>query len=269
MFAEIDNGRFRIKIAGSVDELTSLQRFRYSIFSREARVRSDSGLDADVYDPFCDHIMVTEKETGRIVGTYRLHPGSRLDASLGFYCENEFHLENLPVEKSRILELGRSCVHPDFRDGSIIGLLWLAITAYLDAGCFDLLMGAVSLPLDQEPLLTPLSAYLAHQAPAPHSYQTLVKRDYRLSEAPLLLPGYKAFGRNADLSMHDHVPPLLKGYLNLGAWVASPPALDAAFGSYDYLVLLHKDNIHPGYLQRFRRQLQRHEAAAGTSRLST
>ncbi len=255
MFPEIESGKFLVKIASTVNELTAAQKFRYEIFHTDSGLTNEDGIDADYYDSFCDHLLVIDKENDALVGTYRLHPGYRLESSQGFYCENEFEIAHLPMQRERILELGRSCVHPNYRDGSIIQLLWLAITAYLDAGKFELLMGAASVPQSQGAMINEMAAYLSYQAPAPANYLVDVKEPYCMTFGYPHLADYRRLGHAGDISMHDFLPPLLKGYLNLGAWIASAPAWDKDFQTYDFLVLLHKDQIHPGYLKRFRRIL--------------
>ncbi len=256
LIPEIDSGRFKVCLAATPDDLCEVQKFRYAIFSSEAQLRNDEGLDSDFYDPFCDHIMVLDRENNALVGTYRLHPGARLESTQAFYCENEYIFGHFPYKRREILELGRSCVHPDFRKGVIIQLLWMAITAYMDAGGFELLLGAASVPVEQGGRINRLAGYLAHQAAAPLPYQCLVQDGYRLTRSHQTLLHYRRYISPSDMSMHDFVPPLLKGYLNLGAWIASPPALDREFGTFDFLVLLPKANIHPVYLKRYRRQLQ-------------
>ncbi len=103
MFPDIDTAKYLVKIAGTVGELTEVQKFRYAIFSSEAALRNETGLDSDYYDSFCDHLMVIDKTKDMLVGAYRLHPGSRLETSQGFYCEKEFELGHFPFRRERVL----------------------------------------------------------------------------------------------------------------------------------------------------------------------
>jgi putative hemolysin len=210
---EFANERFWVKTASSLQELAAIQKFRYEIFSREMGLRNPDGLDADYYDAFCDHLYVMDKSTDQIAGVYRLLPGDRAVEAQSFYCEEEFDLRRMEMPRSRILELGRSCVHPDYRNGSIIQLLWMAISAYFDQGGFDMLMGAVSIPENREALLDRMSAYFARHAAAPIPLQAEVKEDYRLTRSYPTLMHYRRFAKPGDLRVHHFLPPLFKGYL--------------------------------------------------------
>jgi putative hemolysin len=230
-------------IAGDAHLVEAAQRLRYRVFAEELGAQldpaSDSGMDVDDFDAYCDHLIVREDSTGEVVGTYRLLSPQRAIWLGRRYGDSEFDLTSLTVLRDQLVEAGRSCVHPDHRTGAVINLMWAGIAKYLDRFGYRWLGGCASVSLadggaqaaavwdlvsrkHMSPLELRVKPHLPWAAPTPAKPGTL-----------------------AD------VPSLLRGYLRLGAWVCGEPAYDPAFGVADLYVLLGVDRVNPKYLQHF------------------
>lgn len=209
------------------------QRLRHRVFAREfgARVAGAAeGIDADRYDAFCDHLVVREVVTGRAVGTYRVLPPQEAARAGGYYSENEFDFTRLQSLRPRMAEVGRTCVDPAHRSGVVMLLLWSALARHaLDRG-YEHLVGSASVGLGQGGH-SAASIYrrIARDGLAPERLRVVPRR-------PLPLDRIEPEGAAP-------VPPLLRSYLGLGAWVCGEPAWDPDFGCADVPVLLAMDRL--------------------------
>ena len=243
---------FDVKIADSLSEIEKALRLRYEVFNLELneglQSSHETGFDSDVYDTFCDHLIVTHKESQCVVGTYRLLKKSKAEKHIGFYSENEFDIRSLKNIKGEILELGRSCIAKEFRNVAVINLLWTGIAHYLEINNISYLFGCASLHTLDEKKIIPAYSYLLknyladstfHVQPLPQcsAYLTSAANDH-----PNLEDGFST------------LPPLLKGYLRLGAKICGEPALDKEFGTTDFLIIVDKASISDRYRNRFFRQ---------------
>ncbi|GLY23020.1 hypothetical protein Misp04_27520 [Micromonospora sp. NBRC 101691] len=234
---------YTLHIADRPAEVAAAQRLRHEVFGTElgATLRPGvAGLDTDDLDPWCDHLIVREERTGAVVGTYRLLPPGRTDRR---YAEQEFDLTALDPLRDDLVEVGRSCVHPDHRSGAVINLMWAGIARYLHLRGRRWLGGCASVPL-ADGGHTAAGVWervrAGHLAPPP-----LRVRPHRpwFAEPDAPSPAGDA-GRTV-------VPPLLRGYLRLGAWVCGEPAYDPDFAVADFDVLLSLDRMNPRYLRHF------------------
>lgn len=196
------------------------------------------GLDVDAFDAYCDHLLVRDTTTGQVVGTYRLLPPDRAAVAGRLYSEGEFDLGPLAGIRSGLVEVGRSCVHPDHRDGAVIGLIWAGIARYMVDGGHEWLAGCCSIPLADGGML---AAGTWDRVRDKH----LAPEEYRVR--PLLPWSAEGVTRPA----RTELPPLLRGYLRLGAWVCAEPAHDPDFGVADLYVLLSMRRVNPRYLRHF------------------
>ncbi len=222
-----------VTLARTQDEVRAVQRLRFQVFALERGARVDGaehGLDADRFDPYCDHLLVRETATGDVVGTYRMLPPQRMADAGGCYAESEFHLAHLLALRRRVVEVGRACVRADHRTGSVISLLWSGLLRYLVAGGHEFVVGCASIELGDD--MRPAAA--------------LCRRLVREHLGP---PAWRVFPRRplpcdppADVDAAP-LPPLLKGYLRLGALVCGEPAWDPAFNTADVLLLLPLERI--------------------------
>lgn len=224
---------YTLLVADDPAQVATAQRLRYRVFAGElgATLRGPSnGLDVDVFDAYCDHLIVRDDATGEVVGTYRMLPPGRISRR---YADGEFDLAALDPLRDVLVETGRSCVHPDHRTGAVINLMWAGIARYLHRGGHRWLGGCASVGL----------------ADAAGVWQLV--RAKHMSPPLLRVRPHRPWIAGADPSGRPVVPPLLRGYLRLGAWVCGPPAFDPDFGCADLYVLLSVDRVDPRYLRHF------------------
>ena len=140
---------FEVSIASHLQEIESAFKLRFEVFNLEMQEGLESSyeteFDSDVYDTFCDHLVVKEKASGRVVGTYRLLRQEKAEKHIGFYSENEFDLTNIKLLSGQSLEVGRSCVGKEYRSAAVINLLWGGIARYMEIYKINRLFGCASL----------------------------------------------------------------------------------------------------------------------------
>jgi putative hemolysin len=233
--------RYSLLVARDGDEVLAAQRLRHQVFAGEmgATLHTPTpGLDIDAFDEHCDHLVVREDGTGEIVGCYRMLPPERAVAAGMLYSETEFDLRNLAPLRASLVETGRSCVHPDHRSGAVVSLVWAGIARYMLLSGHTWLAGCASVPLHDGGTLAAgvwNTVRQKHLAPIEHQVRPLRPWDPSGVETPKRVA----------------MPPLLKGYLRLGAWVCGPPAIDSDFGVADLFVLLGLHRIDQRYLSYF------------------
>ncbi|QWF83337.1 GNAT family N-acetyltransferase [Amycolatopsis sp. CA-230715] len=236
-----DAPRYSLLVAGDADEILAAQRLRYRIFAEEmgAKLHSEQpGLDIDEFDQFCDHLVVRDDNSGDIVGTYRMLPPERARQAGGLYSDTEFDLSSLSALRPSLVETGRSCVHPDHRSGAVVSLVWAGIARYMLLSGHRYLAGCASVPLADG------GAYAAGV------WDVLRAKHYAL-ESERVAPLHPWESDGIDRPARSLLPPLIKGYVRLGAKACGPPALDADFGVADFFVLLDLQNIDERYLKFF------------------
>ena len=228
--------------------IEAAQRLRYEVFSRE--YQSDlggevPGLDADRFDAFCDHLLVTDNHTGELVATTRVLHQSRIGEAGGFYSEGEFNLDNLRHLPGQVAELGRTCVHPDYRNGATISLLWATVAEYLMSRQVDYLIGCASIGMSDGGL----KAWRITQH---------LQRTY-LTDPALRVTPHRALPHLTDAVSDDRqveVPALIRAYMRLGARVCGAPCWDPDFRCADLLVMLDVKQLAGRYSRHFMRQQQ-------------
>ncbi|MGW5342043.1 GNAT family N-acetyltransferase [Streptomyces sp. NPDC004050] len=232
---------YTVRLARDEDEVRAAQRLRHQVFAGELGARLDGpepGLDSDAFDAYCDHLLVVEEETEQVVATYRLLPPERAAIAGRLYSESEFDLSALAPIRPDLVEVGRSCVHPDHRNGAAIALTWAGLARYMDRSGHNWLAGCCSIPLADGGVLA--AATRDNVLP-----RNLAPVEYRVTPHTPWNPEGITFPERSQL------PPLLRGYLRLGAWVCGEPAHDAEFGCADLYVLLSLRRTHPRYLKHF------------------
>ncbi|MEU9160548.1 GNAT family N-acyltransferase [Streptomyces sp. NPDC048424] len=233
---------YAVRLARDESEVRAAQRLRHQVFAGELGARLDGpepGLDSDAFDAYCDHLLVIEEETEQVVGTYRLLPPERAAVAGRLYSEGEFDLSALAPIRPDLVEVGRSCVHPDHRNGAVIALIWAGLAHYMDRTGHNWLAGCCSIPLADGGVLAAATREAALT-------RSLAPEEYRVTPHLPWNPEGITFPDRMEL------PPLLRGYLRLGAWVCGEPALDAEFGCADLYVLLSLRRTNPRYLKHFR-----------------
>lgn len=238
---ERNRPQYYVGLARSESEIREAQKLRYRVFAEEMGARlkvREPGVDSDLYDPFCEHLIVRDETNGRIVGTYRILSPEGARRVGGYYSETEFDLTRLAHLRPRLVELGRSCIDPDYRSGSVIALLWAKLAEYMLTNNYDYLMGCASVGMaDGGHNAANLFVELIDTHLAPVEY-----RGFPRSRLPYerLVTGQPA-----------EIPPLIKGYLRAGVWVCSEPAWDPDFNTADLLVLMPMSRLNPRYLKHF------------------
>jgi len=236
---------FQVKIADSLQEIEAALRLRFEVFNLEMKegLQSsyESGFDSDVYDTFCDHLIVKELSSGSVVGTYRLLPQQKAQQQIGFYSENEFDLSGFATLPGQLLEVGRSCVAKPFRSLAVINLLWGGIAQYLELHSISHLFGCASFHTTDSRYLAAASTYFRQYHPAPAEYAVTP-----IDRCRMELPFNLLTAEEIEHS-YQQFPPLIKGYLRLGATICGEPALDKEFGTADVLLLVNTDRITSKY----------------------
>ncbi|MFH8733596.1 MULTISPECIES: GNAT family N-acetyltransferase [unclassified Streptomyces] len=233
--------RYTVTLARDEDDVRAAQRLRHDVFAGEMGAlltTTQPGLDVDAFDAYCDHLLVRDTVTGQVVGTYRLLPPERASVAGRLYSEGEFDLTALDEIRPGLVEVGRSCVHPDHRDGAVIGLIWAGIARYMVDRGHEWLAGCCSIPLADGGAL---AAGTWDRVRTKH----LAPEEYRVRP---LLPWN---AERVEFPARTELPPLLRGYLRLGAWVCAEPAHDPDFGVADLYVLLSMRRVNPRYLRHF------------------
>lgn len=237
-----DTPRYTLLVADGVADVRTAQRLRHAVFAGEMGARmpgAERGLDVDEFDSHCDHLIVRDDDTGATVGTYRMLPPDRAAALGRRYGDSEFDTAALRPIHGSLVETGRSCVHPDHRNGAVVGLMWAGIARYMLLSGHRWLGGCASVPLTDggaQAAAVWETAKARHLAPPEH--QVVPLRPWRT-------------GATVAPAARNAMPPLLRGYLRLGAWIAGPPAYDSDFDVADFYVLLCMDRVDPRYLRHF------------------
>jgi len=230
-------------LARSNDELEAIQRLRYDIFTKEMDVvfpDAVDGLDVDRFDPWCEHFMVKDLASGQIVGTYRLLTPANAIKAGGYYSESEFDISALDSVRTTLAEVGRSCIHPDFRRGSVIMLLWSGIAALMQQGGYRFVLGCASVSLRDDGVTA---------AEVWRTAQKIMARDQ--GRVPQIVPRHRYPIERLNSELPARVPPLIKGYLKLGASICGAPAWDPDFNTADFPVLLDIQQVEPRYRRHF------------------
>ncbi|MEV5596861.1 GNAT family N-acyltransferase [Streptomyces sp. NPDC052496] len=244
-------------IAETPAQIRAAQRLRYAVFAEElgATLRTPlPGHDMDDFDDLADHLIVTETATGDVVGTYRLLPPGRTERS---YSDTEFDLRSLHALRRRTVEAGRSCVRADHRSGAVVNQMWAALARYVTLSGHRYLAGCASVPLDDGGRAA-ADAWLlgATRHAAPPDLRVHPRRPWTPGppEAGEPLPGAGAGAPGADEvggPGYARLPPLLRGYLRIGAWMCGAPAHDPEFGVADFFVLLDMERLNDRYRRFF------------------
>lgn len=245
----IETNRFTVKIAETLAEIESALKLRFQVFNLEMneglQSSFETGFDSDVFDTFCDHLIVRDRTTEKTVGTYRLLRQEKAEQQIGFYSEGEFDLTILKKNTPNAMELGRSCVAKEFRSAPVINLLWSGIGRYIEMYGITHLFGCASIHTHVGHTIAPIHTYLSAFHLAPSKF-----RVHPLPHCVLELPSYTLQAKDHSV-VFSSLPPLVKGYIRLGAVICGDPAIDREFGTTDYLILLDTDRISSKYKSHF------------------
>ncbi len=253
-------GSLEVRLAQTAAEVRQAQKLRYRVFYKEGSAIPNPGRlfarrDVDAYDAICDHLLVLDhaahdSQPGNrpaVVGTYRLLRQSLAEDFGGFYTAGEFDIADLLARHANLqfLELGRSCVLSPYRNKRTVELLWHGIHAYVLQNRCDVMIGCASLDGTEPKQLAPLLSFLHHYARAPETWR-----------ARALPSRYVEMNRMSKETIDPKaalraLPPLVKGYLRLGAYIGDGAVVDHEFGTTDVLIILPMSVIKQRYLDHF------------------
>lgn len=236
------SSKLALSLASTPEEVREVQRLRYKVFIEGmglTALHNAEGLDKDVFDACCDHLIVRDTDTLKVIGTYRVM-GPQGARKMGqYYSEQEFNLNRLDNLRDGLCEAGRACIHPDYRGGAVLMLLWAGIADYMHRERCNYLMGCASVSLTDG----------GHNAAA--LYQAF-KEKGNMAPSDYQVTPYLPFPvdqRQAE--QVPQVPPLLRGYLRSGAWVCGDPAWDPDFHCADFFLLLPLSKLDSRYAKHY------------------
>jgi putative hemolysin len=260
-------GRLEVRLAETQAEIEAAQRLRYRVFYDEMGAKPTAEMaavrrDFDRFDPFFDHMLVFDTAAPggeQVVGTYRCLRQEIAEKHGGFYTEEEFELADLIARSGpgmQFLELGRTCVHPDYRTKPMIELLWLGIMSYVNFYSLDVMVGCASLPgTNPDAIALPLS-YLHHFFLAPEPWRARAKPHRYV--AMDRIPKDKIDPREAFRML----PPLIKGYMRAGCYIGDGAVIDDQFNTIDVMIILPVSVISDRYYARFTRAIKEGKSGA-------
>jgi len=238
-------GGIAVSWARHQDEVRAAQRLRYEVFAGEMGARLSSplpGHDMDLFDNYCEHLLVRDTVTNQVIGTYRVLTPVQAKRVGSTYSDTEFDLTRLRGLRESMVELGRSCVHPDHRHGGVILALWSALAEFMARNQLDTMIGCASIPMLHNGMVCgDAAASIWHQVQATH----LAPIEHQVRpRLPLPL-------ERLDLNLAVEPPALIKGYLRLGAKVLGAPAWDPDFNSADLPMMMRLADMPARYRKHF------------------
>ncbi len=227
--------RYSVRIAQNGDDVRAAQTLRFVVFNLELNEGLEDSyktfLDADRFDLVCDHLLVEDKLTGEIVGTYRLQTGTAAVANYGFYSQQEFDFSVFRDIQTVMVELGRACVRREHRNLAVLGLLWQGIVRYAQSHGCRYLIGCSS--LSSQDTTQGLRLYEA------------LKQDHLVEERFQTVPNPEYVCHPSDSEGRPlKLPKLLSAYLAVGARICGQPAIDREFRTIDFLTFLDLENLN-------------------------
>ncbi len=241
----VDAGRYRLRFAQSHEDLDRILRLRFTVFNLELGEGLDLAYvtqrDEDDFDARFHHLMIESRDGGEVVGTYRMQTAAMARACGGYYSADEFDMSGIPADVlARSVELGRACVAREHRNGRVLNLLWRGLASYLLWNRLTCLFGCCSLTSQDPRLGRAVMARLEREG--------LV--DPRIRVRPLAHTTC-AGEDDAGPAPDPHIPALFQSYLNLGAKVWGPPAIDRMFKTIDFIVGLDVTRVDPSVVRTF------------------
>jgi len=262
-------GSLEVRLARTAREIKKAQRLRYQVFYEEMSAIPDASMtlsrrDADAFDAICDHMLVVDHDTlerdrfGRlkpaIVATYRLLRQDVADLNSGFYTAGEYQIQPLidANPTKRFLELGRSCVLKPYRNKKTVELLWHGIWSYILMHDIDVMFGCASIEGTNPDLIASQLSFLHHTARAPNDWRVQAVEDRYVEMNRLGADEFK------PKEVLRALPPLVKGYLRLGAFVGDGAVVDHQFGTTDILIIMPVSELNSRYVNYYGADASRH-----------
>ena len=237
IFVETKN--YVLKTATSTDELVSVFRLRYLNFLETVEDNNET-YDIDEFDHVCDHLIIKDRESNEVVGTYRILCSLYTDS---FYSEGEFQITDFLNVKGVKLELGRACIDSNHRNGHVIDLLWKGIAKYTNVTDADYLFGCSSVKTVDIQTSFDLYRYLYEKDKCSDEFKVIPNLNYRMDFSNCI--------DGSVIEVKDMIPPLLRSYLTAGAKIYGKPALDIEFECIDFLTILKIDDLSTLFKRRY------------------
>jgi putative hemolysin len=235
--------------ARHLDEVREAQALRYAVFAGEMGARLPAkvpGHDVDLFDDYCEHLLVRDSLSRQVIGTYRVLTPAQAKRAGSTYSDTEFDLTRLRFLRERMVELGRSCVHRDHRHGGVIMALWGALAEFMVRNQLDTMIGCASIPMHTDgPGGTVGGGYAAA------SIWRQVKDKHLAGIEFHVRPRLPLPVDQLDSDWVVEPPALIKGYLRLGAKVMGPPAWDPDFNTADLPMMMRIADLPPRYRKHF------------------
>ena len=242
-FDQIISNNILVKLAETEEEYSQVYKLRYQelLLEYNQNINLTSNIDKDIYDEFCDHLIAIDINTNKVIGSYRLIKKSHLKVLNTFLTETEFNIDKL--KKYEILELGRAVVQSDYRDGVTIGMLWKGVIKYALSQGVEVMIGTASFHGINPNEYKETFSYLYDNHLSNEELRCYANKD---SYSPLKLV------EEYDMQIaKKQMPPLIKGYINLGATIGDGIYIDKEFNSCDVLIVLMIKEINPRYLKKY------------------
>lgn len=235
--------------ARHLDEVREAQRLRFDVFAGEMGAtlpKSVPGHDVDLFDDYCEHLLVRDSATRQVIGTYRVLTPVQAKRVGSTYSDTEFDLTRLRTLRDRMVELGRSCVHRDHRHGGVIMALWGALGEFMVRNRLDTMIGCASIPMNME---GPHGRVGGGHAAA--SIWRQVRETHLASIEFHVRPRLPLPVEQLDDSLRVEPPALIKAYLRLGSKVLGPPAWDPDFNAADLPLMMRLADLPARYRKHF------------------
>lgn len=233
--------RFEVCFAQTQAEIIESQKLRYRIFAGELGAQIDGGaegLDTDQYDAHCRHLLVRDLDSGEIIACTRILTSEQAQLTGGFYSASEFDLEMIEALPGRLMEIGRTCVAAEHRNGAVIATLWQGIAAFITTEGYDYLFGCASIGLEDG-------------GAAAHAILETIRAKSLTPPSQRVRPYYPLPMADRKATSPVRMPPLLKAYVSLGAKVCGEPYWDRDFNCADVFMLLNVTDLNPRYARHF------------------
>ncbi len=245
----IESNRFVIKTVENMSELEKALDLRYEVFYRETLNKDNfSRTDIDKFDSICDHLIILDKKQNMVIGTYRFISSTFSDK---FYSESEFDIEQIKSAPGVKLELGRACVHRDYRNGTGIALLWKGLTEYFRTIKAKYLFGCSSIGTTNPVEVSLIYKYIKELYLSPEDFRVFPTEKHRVKELDHYINAFDKFGIKTE-SIEEFIPPLLKSYLKAGSVICGEPALDMKFKCADFFTVLDLEVLSKSFEKRYK-----------------
>lgn len=238
-----ERGHYIVKTAENGAELEDCLKLRFDVFHKEyMKKKRKVGVDIDKLDYVCDHLVISDKRTNRVIGTYRLNCSLFTNV---FYSAGEFQMDEVLKIPGTKLELGRACIDREHRNGVVIALLWRGIAEYIQRTDTKVLFGCGSIKTMEPMEIGLITKYLTDENHLTREYGTVPTKKFKVKQLSRVLEYIEQnpFEYQKD-EVKAMIPALFNSYLKAGAKIAGEPAIDREFRCIDFLVVLKMDELN-------------------------